>query len=71
MLLIAREEHPMTQPNRPHRQFSEGQQVNTNDERRGETIEAEWCNGEWTYWVMFDYSDKLVRYAEHELEAVR
>jgi hypothetical protein len=55
------------QANRPTRRFAEEQAVNTNDERTGEIIEAQWGDGEWTYWVMFDHSDKLVRYAEHEL----
>lgn len=60
-------------PNRPARRFIGEQIVHTSDERTGTvTVETDnmtgrWADGEWTYLVMFDHSDKLVRYAEHEL----
>jgi hypothetical protein len=58
----------MTQPNRPAARFQVDQQVWTPADRAG-WIDREptWADGEWTYRVMFISSDKILRYAEHEL----
>ena len=61
----------MSQPTRPVPQFKVDDQVWTPADHVGYVSQMDWRDGGWTYLTWRLTSDKLTRYAEHELEPVR